>query len=185
MNSWKVILATIVIYGAGVMSGGFLVNQIDHTRFKPPRRPDFQAVSVTSNTPINVMGPMGPRSSRPPDIMNRQFLLQLDEALHLKPDQHEAIQKIIDEGQNLMRKTTTDTRLEIREVLTQGQRDKFDDLVKRPPLRRPPNFTNGPDPDFEKFQRNAMERFRGMSNPPQFWQPGRPPATSATNALGN
>ena len=54
---------------------------------------------------------------RPPEMLNRIFLQQLDEALHLTPDQHEAIQKIIAEGQNLMRKATTDTRLEIRELL--------------------------------------------------------------------
>ena len=185
MNFWKVILATIVIYGAGVMSGGLLVNHIDQPRFRPQHRPEMPAITVNSNLPLNVLGSMGPRSPRPPDFMNKQFLQQLDEALHLKPDQHEAIQKIIDEGQNLMRKTTTDTRLEIRDVLTQAQRDKFDDLVKRPPLRRPQNFTNALDPDFERFQRNPMERFRGMSNPPQFWSPGRPPATSATNAPGN
>jgi hypothetical protein len=185
VNFWKVILATIVIYGAGVMSGGLLVNRVDHSRFRPQHRPDFPALSVNSNTAISGQSPMVPRSPRPPDFMSRPFLQQLDEELHLKPDQHEAIQKIIDEGQNLMRKTTTDTRLEIRDVLTQAQRDKFDDLVKRPPLRRPPNFTNAPVADFEKFQRNAMEHFRGMSNPPPFWQPGRPPANSTTNAPGN
>jgi len=61
--------------------------------------------------------------------------------LHLKPDQREAIQKIIGEGQNQMRKVILDARLEIREVLTAEQQKEFDDLVKRP-LRRPPSGTN-------------------------------------------
>ena len=56
----------------------------------------------------------------------------------LSPDEHEAIQKIITDSQNLMRKTMTDARLEIREQLTPAQRNQFDELVKRPPPRRHP-----------------------------------------------
>ena len=80
MNFWKVILATIVIYGAGVISGGLLFNRVDHSHFRPPRRPEFPAITVNSNTPINPQSSMGPRALRPPDMMNRQFLQQLDEA---------------------------------------------------------------------------------------------------------
>ncbi len=29
MNSWKVILATVVIFGAGVLTGGLLVNYVE------------------------------------------------------------------------------------------------------------------------------------------------------------
>jgi hypothetical protein len=84
-----------------------------------------------------------PGRPRVPEILSKQFLQRLDEELHLAPDQREGIQKIITDGQNLMRKTMQDARLEIREQLTQEQRAQFDDLVKRP-ARRPQNPTNAP-----------------------------------------
>jgi len=59
-------------------------------------------------------------------------LQQVDKQLELAADQHVAIQKIINDGQNQMRKALQDARLEIREVLTPGQRREFDELVKRP-----------------------------------------------------
>ena len=31
MNSWKVILAAVVIFGAGVLTGGLLVDYVDHS----------------------------------------------------------------------------------------------------------------------------------------------------------
>ncbi len=161
MNFWKVILATIVIYGAGVMSGGLLVNHVDHSRFRPPHRPDSPAASGSSNSQTNVQGQAASRSARLPEMLSRQFLQQLDEELHLAPDQHEAIQKIITDSQNLMRKTMTDARLEIREQLTPAQRNQFDELVKRPP-RRPP----------------------GSTNAPPVLPPAKAPAAAATNAPG-
>ena len=39
MNSWKVILATVVIFGAGVMTGGLLVNYVDHSHHPATTRP--------------------------------------------------------------------------------------------------------------------------------------------------
>ncbi|HEX5399844.1 MAG TPA: hypothetical protein VFY06_12445, partial [Verrucomicrobiae bacterium] len=137
MNSWKVILATIVIYGAGVMSGGLLVNHIvrSHPRFTHrPEGPGF-----FEGPPFQTNGPGRPmfRGPRQPEMLNRLFLQQLDERLHLTTDQRDAIQKIMADGQNLMRKTMQDTRLEIREQLTPDQQSQFDELVKRP-MHRPP-----------------------------------------------
>ena len=100
MNNWKVIFATVVIFGTGVITGGLLVNYVQH-------------------------------------------LQRLDEELHLAADQHEAILKLIDEGQNQIRKVIQDSRLEIREVLTPEQQKQFDELIKRP-FRKPLFNTNGP-----------------------------------------
>ena len=88
----------VVIFGAGVMTGGLLVNHVDHSRFRPPHRPEprlrqFQHTS----TPGRRMGQNPP--PRLPEMMSRQFLQQLDEALHLTPEQHETIEKIIADGQ--------------------------------------------------------------------------------------
>lgn len=147
MNNWKVILAivlaTSVIFGAGVMTGGLLVNHIDRSHPKTPHRTPAPAVAGNSNSQTNAQGQAAAKPPRLPDIMNKQFLQRLDEELHLAPEQHEAIQKIITDGQNLMHKTMQDARLEIREQLAPDQRSKFDDLVKRPP-RRASNSTNAP-----------------------------------------
>lgn len=114
MNSWKVILATIVIYGAGVMTGGLLVNHVDHQN--APRR----------------------ELSRPraPEIWRREFVSHLDKALKLTPEQHAAIQRIVRDGQNSMHRTMQETRLKIRAQLTPEQQRKFDELWRHPPHRQ-------------------------------------------------
>ena len=144
MNNWKVIFATVVIFGAGVVTGGLLVSSVDHARPRNyPRRPAAMAevhASVTNQSPRQADAARPPR---PPEVLSKQFLQQLDEQLHLAADQHEAIQKIISEGQNQMRKTLQDARLEIREVLTPEQRKDFDELVQRP-FRKPLFGTNAP-----------------------------------------
>ena len=99
--------------------------------------------SGNSISPTNGQSQAASRPPRLPEFMSKQFLQRLDEDLHLTPDQREAVQKIITDGQNLMHKTMTDARLEIREQLTPEQRSQFDELVKRPP-RRPPGSTNAP-----------------------------------------
>ena len=141
MNSWKVILATFVFYGAGVMTGSLIVNHVDYSPPQNPRHADAPAVSGNSTSRTN--GQTTTRPPRLPEMLSKQFLQRLDEELRLAPDQREAIQKIITDSQNLMHKTMQDARLEIREQLTPEQRSKFDELVKRPP-RHSPNSTNAP-----------------------------------------
>ena len=143
MNFWKVILATIVIYGAGVMTGSLLINHVGYSPVKSSHHPDALATSGDSNSRTNAPGQQAPRQARLPEMLSKQFLQRLNEELRLAPEQHEAIQKIITDSQNLMHKTMQDARLEIREQLTPEQRSKFDEMVKRPP-RRPSNSTNAP-----------------------------------------
>lgn len=148
MNSWKIILATIVIYGAGVMTGGLLVSHVDHSHPRNQHRAETPAVSgnpasQTNSANSQTNGQAASRPARLPEILSKQFLQRLDAELHLAPEQHEAVQKIITDGQNLMHKTVQDARLEIREQLTPEQRVQFDEMVKRPP-RRPSGSTNAP-----------------------------------------
>jgi hypothetical protein len=75
--------------------------------------------------------------------LSKDFLQRLDGDLHLSKDEHEAIQKIIADGQNQIRKVVQDARLEIREVLTVDQRQQFDELMKRP-FHKPLFNTNAP-----------------------------------------
>jgi hypothetical protein len=138
VNNWKVIFATVVIFGAGVITGGLLVNYVHNSRpmalYKPEGRPP-------ATNPV-VRLPEAPKL-KAMEFLSRQFLQRLDEELHLAPNQHEAIQKIVSEGQSQVRKVIQDARLEIREVLTPEQRKCFDELVKRPARKPVPN-TNAP-----------------------------------------
>jgi uncharacterized membrane protein len=165
VNNWKVIptivLATVLIFGAGVFTGGILVNLVKPAHGKKNQHPEMAVLTnISSLIPTNVAAKSG---ARLPEILSKPFLQRLDEELHLAPDEREAIQKVISEGQNQMRKVIQDSRLEIRELLTPEQRKQFDDLVKRP---------------FHKpiFGTNAM-----VNLPPAT---AAPAAGSATNAPG-
>jgi uncharacterized membrane protein len=137
MNSWKIILAALVIFGAGVVTGGLLVNHVSHTHpgnHRPPRESeDFI-----------------PR----PDLLKTNFVERLDKAVHLTPEQREAIEKIIAEGQQRNREIWKEVapqfhpifqevRRRIREALSADQQKQFEELLKRP-QRRPSNATNAP-----------------------------------------
>jgi hypothetical protein len=141
VNNWKVIptivVATVLIFGAGVFTGGLLVNQIQKAGHKAAHKPATTAAEVhPPATNLPVASPSAstnePPKVRPPEILNKRFLQQLDAELVLKPAQRDAIQKIIDDGQNQIRKAIQDARLEIRDVLTPAQQVQFDCLMKHP-----------------------------------------------------
>jgi Spy/CpxP family protein refolding chaperone len=146
VNSWNVILATIVIFGAGVITGGLLV---DHVQHQPPVRhamgPGLKP-PVGTNEVNEVPGPMRAQ------FLNKQFVQQLNDELQLSDDQRKQIQKIISQGQQNTRDLWKlvgpqfqliwrDTRVQIRQVLTPEQRKKFEMLVKE---QRHPQSTNAP-----------------------------------------
>ncbi|MDR3378752.1 MAG: hypothetical protein P4M10_08720 [Verrucomicrobiae bacterium] len=155
MNNWKIIptivFATVLIFGAGVFSGGMLVDYAKrgHPAAAAKRpAPVVPVNSVTnpaaaSSNNITAASVAAARQNKPPEILSKEFLQRLDSELRLNKEQHEAIQKVIGDGQNEMRKVVQDARLEIREVLAPGQRDQFDDLVKRP-FHKPIFATNAP-----------------------------------------
>jgi Spy/CpxP family protein refolding chaperone len=145
VNNWKVIptivFATVLIFGAGVFTGGILVDYVKQarphpgaTRSKPPAQASTAA--PTNNSALSF-------TRQPPQVLSKDFLQRLDGELHLTKDEHEAVQKIISDGQNQMRKVLQDSRLEIREVLTPEQRDQFDELMKHP-FHKPIFYTNAP-----------------------------------------
>jgi uncharacterized membrane protein len=139
VNNWNVIFATAIIFGAGVLTGGLLVNYVKHSESENSARAESTAIVTNSISATNNSLPIIARAARLPEMLSKQFLQRLDAELHFTLDQREAVQKIITEGQNQMRKTMQDARLEIREQLTPDQRKQFDELVKRP---RRPNATN-------------------------------------------
>jgi hypothetical protein len=137
VNSWKIILATVVIFGAGVVTGGLLVNHVERTRpglRRPPR--------VTED--------FTPR----PEILKTNFVQRLDNAVHLTSEQRGQIEKIIADGQQRNRElwkqvapefrpVMQEVRRRIHEVLTPEQQKRFEQLLRHVP-RRPSNATNAP-----------------------------------------
>ena len=157
MNFWKVILATVVIFGAGVFTGGLLVNYVNHSH----RNNHRQLANVEAHPPVEARDSQAHTNNlanlprpRPPEILGDKFVQQLDDALQLTPDQHASIQKIIADGQERnhaiwtnnsaqMREVIQDVRHRVREQLTSEQQKQFEDLMKRAP-RRQQNSTNAP-----------------------------------------
>jgi hypothetical protein len=158
VNSWNVILATVVIFGAGVFTGGLLVNSVQHSH---PKAGHHQPTNNEARPSVELHEPAHtnsliilPRPPRTPEILGANFVGQLDDALHLTPDQRVSIEKIITDGQERnraiwtnnsaqMRAVTQDVRHHIRETLTAGQQKQFEELMRRVP-RRPQNSTNAP-----------------------------------------
>jgi hypothetical protein len=158
VTSWKIILATIVIFGAGVMTGGLLVNQVDRSNRngrRPPGDFGFRPPSGERGLGRGMEG-RGMEFPRPrqPDLLNTNFVKMLDGMLKLTMEQRSAFRKIIAEGQEQnhtiwtnnaeqMLKVTQDVRHRLRDSLTPDQQKQFDDLMRRPP-RRQTGFTNAP-----------------------------------------
>ncbi|HTV41052.1 MAG TPA: hypothetical protein VMF08_10785 [Candidatus Sulfotelmatobacter sp.] len=135
MNYWKVILATIVIFGAGVITGGLLVRNVTHR----PRQ------TVYENLPPELR----------PRLLNTNFVQRLNERLNLTPKQAEQIRKIIAQAQQnthdlwkldapQFQLLWRDTSQQIKDVLTPEQKWEFDQLLKQRQMRRQQSTTAPP-----------------------------------------
>lgn len=141
MNSWKVILASLVIFGTGVVTGGLLVNHTYHNR-----HPFLMKEGARQPAEIPVPKPIAER-------IGKQLIQQLNDKLQLTPEQKEKIQKIVTDGQDRnhalwtnvapqMRAVIQDVHQQIREQLTPEQREQFEEMLKHPPARK--SGTNAP-----------------------------------------
>ena len=134
MNYWKVIFATAVIFGAGVFTGGLLVNMVRQTPSHsgaahhpsgPAPNPGNGATNGSNNANSNT-------PPRLPEVFSKPFLPKLDDQLHLSSEQYTNIEKIIVNAQAATRKVMQDTRAAIRAELTPEQKAIYDQLMKRP-----------------------------------------------------
>jgi Spy/CpxP family protein refolding chaperone len=143
VNTWKVIFATIVIFGAGVLTGGLLVKYSVQT---PPRPHANRAVQPISAGGIRI-----------------EFLRRVERDLNLTADQREQIDKVLAASQERSKKIMEPVQPKIREelqqtkeqfraVLNPEQKIRFDELLKqqqqqrqreqhRPPPRNPEAFS--------------------------------------------
>jgi Spy/CpxP family protein refolding chaperone len=126
VNTWKVILATILIFGSGVVTGGLLVRRSDH--FETPRQGRLPVAAS-----LQLAAPGGYRL---------EFLRHAQRELNLTGEQRERVEKIFKQSQErtkqLMEPVTPHLReelerakLEFREVLTPAQQARFEELLKQ------------------------------------------------------
>lgn len=148
MNSWKIILAALVIFGAGVMAGTLVATH--HSLSASGNSNPQQSPGDRDHPRMEI-----PRPQLIEQSLNKKFLQRLNEKLQLTSDQYTNIQKIISEGQEKnhaiwtnvapeIRAVIMDTHRQIREQLTPGQKEQFEELLKQlhPPRRQ--NSTNAP-----------------------------------------
>lgn len=171
MNHWKVILATMAIFAAGVITGGLLVRQV-----APPAPARVEPVAARTNPP-----PL----FNPPQLQRMELLHRVRRELDLTPEQHARIEQIIREGQERsraiwervapeMRQELQAVHEKIRAELTPPQRRHFEQLLRSP--ARPPG--DGPPPPGERLR----DRFRAGERPTN--APPRPPRREPPPPLG-
>ncbi len=166
MKIWKVILATLVIFAAGAMTGGLLVKNN-----QPP-------------APVTP-APAGPPS---PMIVQDRFLERMKRDLNLTPEQTAKLGRIFAESRErmkiLMDLIEPETRAELAEVrekvkaeLRPDQRERFEQLMRhqfRPgemgdgPRMRSPygGDRRGPDRDRDRDRDRGDRGNRPPSRPP-------------------
>jgi len=168
VNEGRVIFATVVIFGTGVITGGLLVNHVE--RNASPAAAQHKSAggtngaNATAATNGNTMLHVAEILSKPAFLNNLEARLAR-EKLPLTPAQHEDIEKKISEGQGEMRQLVQDVNANIRELMTPEQRKKYEEMFKPAhlgalrhnpaptnsppaapvvPINHPPAVTNGP-----------------------------------------
>lgn len=158
MNPWKFILATVLIYGTGVVTGALVTTLVD----RPPKGMVKPSPQLTYN-----------------QIQRGEFLGRLQKQLNLTPEQHEHIGQILRESNQRTKplwdpvaaKMKEEIRIvteKIKSELTPDQAAKFDLEIKA--SRSPKKL------DSERKEKKAG----GTNAPPAKASPKNPsPATNA------
>lgn len=124
MRFWKVILATLVIFGAGVITGALVVN----LRYPAEARPLSVKASATTTPPLQ--------------IQRKEFFQRMKRELRLRPEQQQRIEQLIHESQQRtqplwdqvapqMRDELRGVKEKIRSELDPDQQTKFEELFKQ------------------------------------------------------
>ncbi len=130
MNTWKVILATLVIFGAGVLTGGFVVHRAA-PRPQPVRLPGTNLLDTPGPGPLWLQDPARRRlleelKLSPP---------QARELEHVMVESRERFQILWDLVRPDMQFELRELRARIHRILTPEQMEKFDRFT-RPRFRR-------------------------------------------------
>ena len=140
MNSWKVILATLLIFGTGVVTG-VLVGR--------------HAAQLSAHRSDRGLRPNHPGAAGLAGGGRLEFLRRMQRDLDLTADQNQRVEKIISESQDRTRKLMEPVRAQLQEevkkakaefleVLTPEQRTRFDQLWKQQQRQREQHHYQGP-----------------------------------------
>lgn len=151
VSPWKVILATLVIFIAGLVTGAVGVHRL-LKQARPPSRTEAMH----------------------PWMLRDGFRAELDRRLQLTPEQSERIERITREGQERVREISSlvtpeiqaelkAVREEIRDALTAEQRTKFEEMLRN----RRPRPTDIERPSRRPGDRPARNEFSAPANPVQ------------------
>jgi hypothetical protein len=163
MNSWKIIPAVMVIFGAGVLTGGLLVDYVDQGHRQNSRFAFWKANPRAQTGGSTQAQPGDSSHPRTPEMWRKDFLGHLDEKLKLTPEQYAAISKIIAEGQEQNREIWTNiaprmhqemelVHQRIRAELNPEQQKQFEALTRQfephhvPRDRNPPGSPSATNP---------------------------------------
>ena len=131
MKEWKVILATLVLFGTGVVTGGLLVHLTSVTSGKEKR---VKQAFAPNPLPKELRGPVHEQRF--------EYIGRLTKQLELAPEQAGKIEKILqssqartkavwDTIQPKLNEELRKTREQIHEVLTPEQRKKYDEITRQ------------------------------------------------------
>jgi Spy/CpxP family protein refolding chaperone len=154
---WKVVIAVMLIFGAGVVTGGLLVR----TRVAPspaPASAQPQVMGMSTAAPAANIAGVGPgRQLFVQRVRNELDLTpeQSSQVDQIMRDSHKRMQKIYEPLAPQAREETRRVRQEIQALLTPEQKQKFNEKFKR---RQPGNA--------EKNQRARAET-NGLATPQQ------------------
>lgn len=135
MSPWKVILATLVIFCSGLVTGTLLVRKV------PPVETDLPTPSrATAGT--NATPPWRQQQRE----QQKDFLKRIDSQLNLTPEQREKVAKIMKASEDRtklirdkiapeLKEELKKVREEIRLELTPEQKKKFDASIKSKPKK--------------------------------------------------
>lgn len=149
MNVWKVIFATALIFGAGVIVGGLLVGYAGHSAVNFHSSLNFSSAPKTKTSSAAGARTNGVSKTALPEVLSTRFVDMLETNLNLSLRQRADIEKLIANSQNDMRKAFQEERHNAREkihtVLNPAQTKKFDEMLQQHAARRArQNATNAP-----------------------------------------
>jgi hypothetical protein len=167
VSTWKAILATLVIYCAGILTGGLVMKSIPGGN--------------TREVPSPFQGP---------DFVQQRFLERMKKDLELTPDQTRRIENVLRESRERMktwweiigpemRTELKETQEKVRAELNPGQREKFEKLLKerRRPPGGPPGGERRPRDHRSNAPRGSLQFTNPASLPPSpLANPSTPPA---------